>query len=60
MVHPEDLIVGDRDGVVVVPGSMVREVTQLAADKVAREDGSRAELAAGAYLRDVFRKYGVL
>lgn len=60
MVHPEDLIVGDRDGVIVVPRSMVQEVALLAADKVAREDGSRAELAAGAYLRDVFRKYGVL
>lgn len=60
MVHPGDLIVGDLDGVIVVPGSMVQEVTLLAADKVMREDGSRAELAAGAYLRDVFRKYGVL
>jgi hypothetical protein len=46
--------------VIVVPGAHVKEVVGLAADKVQREDGSRAELMAGGYLRDVFRKYGVL
>jgi 4-hydroxy-4-methyl-2-oxoglutarate aldolase len=32
----------------------------LASEKVAKENGSRTELMRGAYLRDVFAKYGVL
>ncbi len=39
---------------------MVKEVFELAADKASRENRSRAELMQGAYLRDVFAKYGVL
>jgi regulator of RNase E activity RraA len=60
LVHPGDLIFADCDGVVAIPGTMVKDVVALATDKVQREDGSRAELLAGGYLRDVFRKYGVL
>ncbi|MCS7023747.1 MAG: RraA family protein [Bryobacteraceae bacterium] len=60
LVHPGDLIFADYDGVVVIPGAMVREVIELAAEKARREDSTRAELLAGGYLRDVFRKYGVL
>jgi regulator of RNase E activity RraA len=60
MVHPGDLIVADFDGVVVVPGAMVQEAVRLAADRVRQEDGSRAELAAGTYLRDLYRKCGSL
>jgi regulator of RNase E activity RraA len=60
IVQPGDLIFADYDGVVAIPGRMVNEVVALATDKVQREDGTRAELLAGGYLRDVFRKYGVL
>lgn len=60
LVHPGDLVFADSDGVVVVPRAMVKEVIELAADRVSRENRSRAELIEGAYLRDVFRKYGVL
>lgn len=60
IVHPGDFIFADYDGVVVVPSKMVKEVIDLAYDKVKREDSSRAELMEGAYLRDVFKKYGVL
>lgn len=60
IVKPGDLVFADYDGVIVIPGNMVMQVVELAADKVKREDGSRAELMAGGYLRDVFRKYGVL
>lgn len=59
-VHPGDLIFADYDGVMVIPSGRVKEVVALATDKVQRENGSRAELLAGGYLRDVFRKYGVL
>lgn len=60
LVQPGDFVFGDYDGVVVVPRAMVKEVIDLAADKVRRENNSRAELMQGAYLRDVFAKHGVL
>jgi len=60
LVHPGDFVFADFDGTVVVPKIMVAEVIALATDKVRREDSSRAELMNGAYLRDVFAKYGVL
>ena len=59
-VNPGDLVFADYDGVVVVPRAIVAEVVRLSADRVSRENGSRAELAKGSYLRDVFDKYGVL
>jgi len=60
LVHPGDFVFGDRDGIVVVPREMVKRTIELAAGKVQRENHSRAELMNGAYLRDVFAKYGVL
>jgi len=60
LVEPGDLIVGDFDGVVAIPAMVVDEVVRLASDKASRENTTRAELMAGAYLRDVFAKYGVL
>jgi len=60
LVEPGDLIVGDFDGVVAIPAGIVDEVIRLATDKVGRENTTRAELKAGAYLRDVYAKYGVL
>ncbi|MCC6391144.1 MAG: RraA family protein, partial [Bryobacterales bacterium] len=60
IVHPGDFVFADYDGVVVIPSRVVKDVLALAADKVRREDNSRRELFEGAYLRDVFQKYGVL
>lgn len=59
-VHPGDFIFADFDGAVVVPRDRVIDILQLAVDKVTRENHSRAELLKGAYLRDVYDKYGVL
>jgi regulator of RNase E activity RraA len=60
IVDPGDFVFADFDGVVVVPKDMVVVVLRLAADKVSRENSSRAELMNGAYLRNVFDRYGVL
>jgi 4-hydroxy-4-methyl-2-oxoglutarate aldolase len=60
IVHPGDFVMADDDGVVVVPRDTVLEVLALAADKANRENKSRAELLRGAYLRDVYARYGVL
>lgn len=60
MVSPGDLIVADYDGVVVVPAEAVPDAIRLATEKVSLENHTRTELAQGAYLRDVYAKYGVL
>ena len=60
VVNPGDLVFADYDGVVVVPAHALTEVMQLAFDKVNRENATRRELQQGAYLRDVYKKYGVL
>ncbi len=60
LVNPGDLVVADYDGVVVVPAEVVKEVVRMATDKVTRENHSREELKQGAYLRDVYARYGVL
>src|SRR3954462_6801112 len=46
-VHHGDLILGDHDGVVVVPSAAAVEVLRLAEAKVATEDTVRTELGAG-------------
>ncbi|MGH9159057.1 MAG: RraA family protein [Vicinamibacteraceae bacterium] len=60
MVSPGDVVFGDYDGIVVVPGSLLEQVVEIATDKMTRENHSRTELRDGAYLRDVYAKYGVL
>jgi len=59
-INPGDMIFADYDGVVVIPTAVVGCVIQLATDKVNKENSSRTELSKGAYLRDVYKKYGVL
>lgn len=60
LVSPGDLVIGDDDGVVVVPAEVVPDTIRLATEKVSLENHTRQELMEGAYLRDVFAKYGVL
>jgi 4-hydroxy-4-methyl-2-oxoglutarate aldolase len=47
MVHPGDVIVGDQDGVVVVPGAKAAEVAQLGEQRRAKEERSRERLRSG-------------
>jgi 4-hydroxy-4-methyl-2-oxoglutarate aldolase len=59
-VNPGDLVVADFDGILVVPVEVVPEAIRLATDKVSLENHTRKELLQGAYLRDVYARYGVL
>lgn len=52
-VEPGDLVIGDDDGVVVVPLSMVSETLIAAREIMAREEAWLAELDAGRSLVDV-------
>ena len=60
VVKPGDIVFGDFDGVVVIPSDVEREVLERAVQKVEGENITRDELREGAYLRDVYAKYGVL
>jgi 4-hydroxy-4-methyl-2-oxoglutarate aldolase len=46
-VHPGDVIVGDQDGVVVVPRTAVTEVAKLGEQRRAKEEQTRERLRAG-------------
>lgn len=59
-VSPGDFVFADYDGVVVVPQHTVEEALRLATERVQLENHTRQELMDGAYLRDVYEKYGVL
>lgn len=59
-VAPGDLVFGDVDGIVVVPQAVEAEVLRLAFDKINGEHNTMRELQGGAFLRDVFAKYGIL
>ncbi len=55
-----DFILGDLDGVVIIPQECAEEALRLATEKVAGENTVRDELAAGVPVSEVFRKHGIL
>lgn len=59
-VCPGDLVVGDSDGVVVIPRSAEDEVLTRAWNKVAGENTTRDALRAGQSLAEVFQTHGIL
>jgi len=59
-VHPGELVVGDYDGVVVIPRAVEDEVLARALAKVDGENHTRDELLQGRLLGEVYDKYGVL
>jgi 4-hydroxy-4-methyl-2-oxoglutarate aldolase len=60
LVSPGDWILGDVDGVVVIPENRASAVFRAALEKIAAEDTTRAELERGDTLRAVFARHGVL
>jgi regulator of RNase E activity RraA len=59
-VQPGDLVFGDLDGVVVIPGVHEAEVVERALEKVRGEKLVRKEIEAGMSSTDAFAKYGIL
>lgn len=59
-INPGDVVFGDIDGVVVIPQAVEVEVIAAALAKVSGENRTRDELRAGATLREVYDKYGIL
>lgn len=60
VVHPGDIVFGDYDGIVVIPGEQLAETVAAAHRKVTGENLSREMLRSGARLRDVYDRFGVL
>ncbi|MFV0426913.1 MAG: RraA family protein [Beutenbergiaceae bacterium] len=59
-IHPGDLVVGDIDGVVVVPGELEDEVLERALTKSSTENLVRAAIEGGMSSTEAFATYGVL
>ncbi|MFD7713925.1 4-carboxy-4-hydroxy-2-oxoadipate aldolase/oxaloacetate decarboxylase [Streptomyces sp. NPDC059785] len=53
-VNPGDVVVGDKDGVVVVPAGRVAEVAEAAAKREASEEGKRKRFRAGELGLDIY------
>jgi 4-hydroxy-4-methyl-2-oxoglutarate aldolase len=59
-VSAGDLVIGDADGVVVVPAALADVATERALQKALTERSALSTLRAGGYLREVWDQYGVL
>lgn len=55
-----DLVLGDADGVVVIPHEAAAETIRQAREKVSGENTVRDELRAGDPVEEVFRRHGIL
>ncbi len=55
-----DYLLGDEDGVVIIPSEVAEEAVKLALEKVSGENIARAELAEGVPMGEVFRRHGIL
>jgi 4-hydroxy-4-methyl-2-oxoglutarate aldolase len=54
LVHPGDIIVGDLDGIVVVPREQAAEVARLGEERLAKEQRSRERLSSGELGIDIY------
>jgi regulator of RNase E activity RraA len=59
-VKPDDLVLADYDGVVVVPSAVAEEAISRAEEKVSGENLVREKLAEGMPVWEAFRTYGVI
>jgi 4-hydroxy-4-methyl-2-oxoglutarate aldolase len=59
-VAPNDLVIGDGDGIAVIPAALAHEVIERAEDKVKREGPMRDDLAGGMPIAEAFRLHKVL
>ena len=59
-VEPDDLVLADHDGVVVVPYAVAEAALTAAEEKVRGENLVRQKLAEGMSAGEAFRRYGVL
>jgi regulator of RNase E activity RraA len=59
-VEPGDIIIGDMDGVCVIPQSIEREVINLALEKASGEKTVKEKIQGGMSASDAFAQYGIM
>lgn len=59
-IRPGDMVVGDRDGVCVVPKRAEVDVFRMALEKVRGEQRVRSEMVAGMSATEAFARYGIM
>lgn len=59
-VHQGDLVIGDIDGVAVVPSEIAEEVLALSEARVSVESDMRAQLRNGTRISEAFHTFGIL
>jgi 4-hydroxy-4-methyl-2-oxoglutarate aldolase len=59
-VHSGDMVIGDDDGVAIIPRGVAEEVVGLAEEKVSSENVVRDRLLEGISVTEAFRMYGIL
>jgi 4-hydroxy-4-methyl-2-oxoglutarate aldolase len=58
VIHPDDFVFGDIDGVVVVPKKATIEVLEKTEHKVGQEKKMRVDLRKGVTVSEVYKKHG--
>jgi len=59
-INTGDYLLGDEDGVVIIPAGALDETLRLAQEKVTGENTVRDDLAAGMPVTEAFSKHGIL
>lgn len=59
-IRPGDIIIGDIDGVCIVPGNAIREIFSLAIEKVRGEEMVKRKILEGMSAKQAFETYGIL
>lgn len=59
-VRPGDIVFGDRDGVVIIPREVARDVLEGALEKARGEQRVRKSLEEGMTTVEAFAKYGIM
>ena len=59
-IHHGDLVVGDEDGIAIVPREHISEIVSAALTKADLEAEFLEAMAGGMSIADAYQKYGVL
>ncbi len=60
VARPGDIVVGDIDGVLLIPGDKAEDIVRAALAKVDGEDGVRRAIEAGEPTQDIFARTGIM